>query len=309
MKQKSLAPVITFYTIAIVASIALLVLWIVYVVNSYQTIANLAARVGIEGEKYHWVFLTVGVTLLVLLLVFLSLQLAQSISRILAIRKQDEFVANMTHELKSPIAAIKLHAQTLKNSGLSESEKAQFVNLIDEQSDRMTKLIDQGLEINRLRTQNQKLAFEIISVEDTLKNLLAEFEARLTTEGFTFIKDLEKDLRISGNPLALQRIVDNLITNSRHASHPKSKIGIQAKKETDHVVITIWDEGIGIPKHELRKIFKRFYQIGVEIRSGRKGTGLGLAIVKGLVEEMQGTIAVESKSGVGSRFIVRFPGV
>ena len=128
MQKKSLGKIIAVYSTMLFVTLSLLVFWVIYVVHSATRINDLVMRLGGGGgENYHWIVLIVGCILFVGLLMGLSLQLAQSISDIRYNRKQDEFVSNITHELKSPLAAIKLHGQTLMQDDVSGEEKNQFL--------------------------------------------------------------------------------------------------------------------------------------------------------------------------------------
>lgn len=308
MPKKSLGTIIWVYSTMILVTIAMLVFWIIYVVHSSSRINELVVRLGGSGEIYHWIILAIGCVLFVVLIVGLSLQMAQSISAISYSRKQDEFVSNITHELKSPLAAIKLHGQTLMQEGVSGEEKNRFLNYILQQSDRMTTLVDNVMEISRLSSKNGLLKIEQINLEEFFQDYFEEMNARVTSHEMTFQGDAKTTATMMGNPLALHRVLDNLFDNAIKASQKGGVIGCHVSKIDHKVEIVVWDEGVGIPKRELKKIFKRFYQIGSEIRGRRKGTGLGLAIVKGLIKEMNGKIKVMSQEEkMGTRFVMRFP--
>lgn len=307
-KKTSLSRIIWLYVLLLTSAVVLLIFWVLYVVDSYQTINDFVTRYGGgSGSYYHWIVLAIGSTLLVSMIVGLSLQLAQNISEYRYNRKQEEFISNITHELKSPLAAIRLHAETLIQNGLTADEQRRFANHILEQSKRMTELVENVLEISRLRSHVNKLPLEKIDLYGFLTRYCDESRLRLQSQGHSFESDIQTKACIWANQLALARILDNLLDNAMKATKPNERLGLTCHDLNGHVELEIWDHGIGIPKKELSNIFKRFYQIGPEIRTRRKGTGLGLAIVSELVKELKGTIRVEQQTEhTGSRFIITF---
>lgn len=309
MFKNSLSRIIWMYVSMITGAVACLIFWVLYVLDAYQTINSLVARMGGgTGGYYHWIVLAIGCVLLVFLIVGLSLQMASNISNYRYNRKQQEFVSNITHELKSPLAAIKLHGQTLQQVDLNKEEQAKFVNHILQQADRMALLVEDVLEISRIKAKAVSLRLEPLDLSEFFKDYFVELRAGLANEKVRIQDDINTQSRIMGNSLALHRILDNLINNAIKASKEGDAIGCVVSDKGKTVEIEVWDKGVGISKTELRRIFERFYQIGAEIRGRRKGTGLGLAIVKGLVKEMKGNIRVESQGeSRGARFFVSFP--
>ncbi len=309
IKKTSLSRIIWLYVLLLTAAVVLLVFWVLYVFDAYQTINNFVTRYGGgSGSYYHWIVLAIGCTLLISMIVGLSLQLAQNISEFRYNRKQEEFISNITHELKSPLAAIRLHAQTLQHDELTKDQSNRFIGHILEQTQRMTDLVEDVLEISRLRNHGAKLHLETVRLNDFMQRYIDEAKIRFSAQGHVFEYDIKTSAAIQANVLALHRILDNLMSNAIKATPKGNKLGITLRDILNSIEIEIWDHGIGIPKKELPNIFKRFYQIGPEIRSRSRGTGLGLAIVLDLVKEMRGDIRVEQHANhSGSRFIVTFP--
>lgn len=310
MRKKSLGRTIALYVSMLVVSITLLVGWIIYVVYFSARLTELVERIGgrsLEGSQ--WMIMSIGIVMFVILIVGLSLQLALSISDVRYNQKQNEFVANITHELKSPLAAIRLHAQSLQQPDLTHAEINASLDHILKQEKRMSALIENIIEISRLQS---KLRFKIepapIFVNDFLQSYAEEIRPKITSHNMNFVLKTDSPLSIMASLPALHRILDNLIDNAIKASQSDSTITIKSQNKERFVEIVVQDEGCGINKTDQKKIFNRFYQIGSEIRGRRSGTGLGLAIVKELVKEMGGKIKVESNEDIqGSKFVILFP--
>jgi signal transduction histidine kinase len=298
------------YVLSLAATIGLLVVWIVYVVRSGARLMEVARRAGVPGQGFPWIILTVGCVLFFFLIVGLTYQLAQTFAARRYAQKQDEFLANVTHELKSPLAAIKLHAQTLRQiPDLSSQERERFLGTIDEQADRMSTLVDEVLESSRLVSRKRSLRLEPVALGAFLEEYLRAAAHRARTHGLLLTSDLRLEGKVLGTAEALRRVLDNLIENAIRFSEPGGEIRFTAEIEGTQALIVVEDDGIGVPRKELNRIFDRFYQAGQPQDVRRRGTGLGLAIVAGLVAEMRGSVeAVSPHEGkVGTRFAVRLP--
>ncbi len=308
-KKRSSALLITTYVLSVVATVAILVLWVLYVVQSVSQIREVAGRVGLSNSNTHWVILGVGSALLCLVIGGLSYQLAQAIAANRYARKQEEFLSNITHEMKSPLAAIKLHAQTLEERSLEAEIHDRSVAFILEQAERLGHLIDDVLESSRLLARKSALPLEPIELAPFFADYLppmiersrVRYEVRL-------VPQITTSATIMGSRHALERIMNNLLENAQRFSHRDSEVRVKVSDRSRSIRIAIEDDGIGIPKSELARVFDRFYQLGREIDGRRRGSGLGLSIVSGLVREMGGTVRAFSHEGrPGTRFVVELP--
>lgn len=283
-------------------------MWVLYVVRASSRIAALASRVGSGGENFHWVVLVSGCVLLALLIGGLTYQLAQAIAARRYSEKQDELVSNITHELKSPLAAIKLHAQTLEHPGLSETQRARSVEFILAEAERMRSLVDNVLESSRLLARRKRLVLEAVDLGAFLASYLAVARPRVEAQGMHLVVEGESKAMVRATPEALERVLTNLIDNAVRFSVRGGEVRCRLTDQPGKVTIAVEDDGIGIPKSELAKVFDRFYQIRHEIHDRRRGTGLGLSIVSGLVREMRGTVqAFSQEDRAGTRFVVELP--
>lgn len=308
MKKPPLSGIFWIYITSLVIAAALLISWVLYVVYAATQINHLISRDGSGTTGYHWVILIVGCILFLVLITGLSLQLAQTVSNRRYNKKMREFFSNITHELKSPLAAIQLSSQTLTQDDLKPTERQRFLSLISQQTDRMKTLVENILEMNRLEDRAVTLNLSPLSLEPFFESYIKSIKPRLDLEKCTFTSDIKTNAKILSNAFALQRILDNLIDNAIKVSGPESPIKCSVADSKKEVVIAIEDHGLGIPKKDLGHIFDRFYQVAsAEGRPLRKGTGLGLSIVKRLTEEMNGRVWVESQEGQGSTFTLIFP--
>jgi signal transduction histidine kinase len=314
---------VTMFVLSLAAAMGLLVVWIVYVARSGSRLLEAARQFGGRDPGFPWIILTVGCVLFFFLIVGLSYQLAQALAARSYVQKQDEFVANVTHELKSPLAAIKLQAQTLlRLDELPVADRRRSLGYIEQHVDRMASLVDDVLESSRLVAKKRAVQLEPVDLSGFVEAYVREAGPRARSHGVHLMVAADDGLVVRGTELGLRRVLDNLIDNAVRFSEPGGEVRFSAREEAPWAVLEIEDDGVGIPKKELERIFDRFYQAstrdlggsgdsaaGDPGRTGRwRGTGLGLAIVAGLVEEMRGTVHASSNEGQpGSRFIVRLP--
>jgi signal transduction histidine kinase len=308
MRRKRFARIIVVYVASLVVAIALLVSWIVYVLQSVSTINDMARRVGATGETYHWIILATGCALVSLIIVGLTFQLAHTLSERNYSLRQEEFVSNITHEMKSPLAAIKLHAQTLEDPQISGRDVQRSVGFILQQVGRMETLVDNVLESSRLLARRKRPPLQPIVLRDFFTAYFAEMRPVVESRGLVFDVRVATNATIFGTSDGLHRVLTNLVENAIRFSSKGGEIRCHVEDHPRHVRIEVEDDGIGIPRHELTKVFDRFYQIGREISERRGGTGLGLSIVAELVKEMNGRVKAVSQDGKpGTRFIVILP--
>jgi signal transduction histidine kinase len=221
-------------------------------------------------------------------------------------RKQEEFVSSITHEMKSPLAAIQLHAQTLQQDAMT-GEATASVDYILRESDRLGRLIDNVLESSRLVARKHPLAFEPLPLRPMLEEFFAELTPQIVGQGFELDVDLATDAVVETNREALRRIITNLIDNAIQHSARGGRIRCRVEDLGGWVRIQVDDEGQGIPKSELSRIFERFHQVRRD-RGSSTGTGLGLFIVSQLVDQMHGSVrAASHEDRPGASFVVDLP--
>lgn len=294
------------YVLSLMVVIAVLVMWIIYAVSSGSRLAELAGRVGASGPTWPWVILGIGCGLLGLLIVFITHQLATSLAEHRYAKKQEEFVSSITHEMKSPLAAIRLHAQTLQQDVLG-SQQTESVGYILKESERLGRLIDNVLESSRLVARKQPLLLRPVALAPFLEEFFGEIRPRVVGADVKLVVDLDTNATVEATPDALRRILTNLIDNALRYSVRGGKISCRVGDVGGWVRIQVEDEGQGIPKSELSRIFDRFYQIGHD-RGASPGTGLGLFIVSELVQQMNGSVRAASREDrPGAVFVIELP--
>jgi two-component system phosphate regulon sensor histidine kinase PhoR len=226
-------------------------------------------------------------------------------------RLRQEFVANVSHELKTPLAIIKACVETLIDGGVDDPEyRDRFLQRIADQAERLHTLILDLLRLARVESETEAFDME----EHDLSQLIAKcFERRRTlAEGkhqtlrSVFADDMGPAL-IWVDDEAVEQILDNLVDNALKYTPEGGTVEVGLRREVDQVVLEVRDTGIGIAEADLPRIFERFYRVDKARSRELGGTGLGLSIVKHLVQAMQGTITAESVVGQGSTFTIRFP--
>lgn len=218
-----------------------------------------------------------------------------------------EFVANVSHELKTPLTTIKSYVETL----LSELENddriiKQFLQIIDNEADRMARLVRDLLQLSKLDYQRKLDKVSEINLKKLLESVVTKLRMSVEEKNHSLVLDL-KDVVIKGDEDKLEQVILNILSNSIKYT-PKNGVISVSIVENDHSAeVRIKDNGIGIPKEDLPRIFERFYRVDKARSRELGGTGLGLSIAKEIVELHQGTIDVISEVGIGTEVIVRLP--
>lgn len=308
MRSRRSIRIIVSYILSLVVALSLLVWWIVYVLQSSATINRFAVRLGGGGTTSRWLVLGLGCLLFVILIAGLTFQLAHALAERNYSRKQEEFVSNVTHEMKSPLAAIKLHAQTLQQTDLPPDERRRSLDFVLQQVGRMETLVDNVLESSRLAARKGRVELAPLRLADWCAGYFEEMRGVLDTRGVSLKTTVNTTAVVMATPDTLQRILTNLLENAARFSMRGGEIRCRVTDKAQAVCIEVEDDGVGIPRSELKKVFNRFHQIGTEISGRRGGTGLGLSIVWGLVRELKGQVRAVSHEGrPGTCFVVTLP--
>ncbi|MCU9614181.1 ATP-binding protein [Caldibacillus lycopersici] len=227
------------------------------------------------------------------------------LKRLEQIRK--DFVANVSHELKTPITSIKGFAETLIDGAyLDEQALHSFLNIILKESDRLQSIISDLLELSRIEQHGFQLKLELVNIYEVIAQIMEMLRNKADRKSIELelIHDQEEYI-IEGDSLRIKQIFINLLSNAISYTPQNGKVTIQFQKANDFIHVSITDTGIGIAREEIPRIFERFYRVDKDRSRNSGGTGLGLAIVKHLVEAHHGEIDVESELGKGSTFIVK----
>lgn len=232
-------------------------------------------------------------------------------------KMRSEFVANVSHELKTPIAAVKGFAETLLSGAMNDAETAKaFLQIIYDESERLNRLIGDILELSKIESRRIPLRFSPVHLEPSVARSMEMMQAGAERKRIALHMEVPEDLFLEADEDRLHQILINLISNGINYTPEGGRVRVSAETirsadsddgDDERIRISVSDTGIGIPKKDLPRIFERFYRVDKARSRSSGGTGLGLSIVKHLVELHRGTIRVESKVGVGTTFVIELP--
>jgi len=220
-----------------------------------------------------------------------------------------EFVANVSHELRTPLTSIRSYAETMSdNQGIPQETEEEFLRVIINESDRMTKIVQDLLELSRFDSGNSKMAIEEFSLEQSLRDVYAAIALEARKRNHELNLELEWKLpNIRGDRARIEQVLMNIITNALKYTPDGGTIGIYSGSSGSNVWVRIDDNGVGIPEEDLLRVFDRFYRVEKARARESGGTGLGLSIAKEIVMKHGGDIVIESKQGVGTSVTVTLP--
>ena len=215
---------------------------------------------------------------------------------------KSDFISNVSHELKTPLAVISNYAAALKSDKLSAEERKKYAQTIVEASARLTALTVNILKLNKLENQQIKPEFKSVRLDEMLAECVIGFEDKIEEKGITLDCDFE-EISLVTSPAYLEIVWNNLLSNAVKFTPEGGKITVSLKEDGGKAVVTVADTGCGISAEEGGRIFDKFYQCDTS-HSG-EGNGLGLALVKKVIDILGGEISVESERGKGSAFTVK----
>ncbi len=219
------------------------------------------------------------------------------------------FINAVTHELKTPVASIRLYLETLQTRPVDEAKRRDFYRIMLEDSDRLLATIEQILRTGRLGLATSPPNFAEIDLGRLVEDCVERARTRLRVPAESLKYEPGPPATILGDSDEVQAAVSNLIDNAVKYSGSDVKVTVETgQMGRDHVSIRVKDEGVGIPNRELKRIFKRFYRVPGPLAARVKGTGLGLFIVRSAVQRHGGRVWAESEGpGHGSTFVLQFP--
>lgn len=223
-------------------------------------------------------------------------------------QSRKEFVANVSHELKTPITSIKGYLEILRSGSVDKKEdEERFLSIVSEQTERLIAIIDDLLALSYLeRSEPEEMEFEEIAFSNLIERVIHYHTSDIAKKKMNIHFDCDESITIEGSTLLLEQMIGNLLTNAIKYSTEERDIFISALKKGDDTVFAIKDAGNGIASQHLDRIFERFYRVDKARSRDAGGTGLGLAIVKHIAQLHGATVSVESRIGAGSLFTVIF---
>lgn len=249
------------------------------------------------------VFFAIIITGLVLNTIFLIREIRRN-------EQHDAFLNAVTHELKTPIASIRLYLETLQRRDVGEEKRKEFYGVMLADSDRLLNTVEQVLKASSTREKNHLLNIADINLSELLKESVERVKTRYgLNDGVINLSQSDTDIKVRGDADELRTVFTNLIDNAVKYSDKEIKVTLAVKNLNEKfVIVRIKDSGIGMAPAELKRIFKRFYRVSSRRMQKLKGTGLGLFIVRSIIKKHGGRIFAESKGeGTGSTFIVQLP--
>lgn len=301
LERRSLRAPITLGVVMIVLVVVLGAVWIVgYVMGPRQG----------WSSTWYWAMLGIGTVLLTGVLAGVIAYLTLTVRAVNLNRRQSNFIDAVTHELKSPIASLKLYLQTMTRRAVDERQQQDFHRMMLEDVERLDSLINHLLDAARITRDVEPSEEQPIRLDELLAQCAVAACVRYKLPAETVILDVPA-LTVSSQPVQLEILFRNLIDNAVKYGGVPPEVRVRGEPvEGSKVTVSIVDNGKGIPSNQRRKVFGRFVRLGSELERSQPGTGLGLFLVRNVTKSIGGTIRVHDRAGVsGTVFDVTLPGV
>ncbi|HUS05728.1 MAG TPA: HAMP domain-containing sensor histidine kinase [Bryobacteraceae bacterium] len=289
---------------------------IAFFITLGSCVVALAIALNIGWIVLNWrtgVLLILGVLFFALIITGVVLNTIFLVREIRRNEQHNTFINAVTHELKTPVASIRLYLETLQTREITESKRQEFYRIMLEDNDRLLRTIEQVLTAGRTGSADRPLNRTFVDLRALVQECveLARMRHRLPAESFHFANAPQgpNHPTVLGDLDELKTAVSNLLDNAIKYSGPTVHVRVEiAEAEAGRLAIRVKDEGVGIPRNELKRIFKRFYRIPGKSAMGVKGTGLGLFIVRSVAAKHGGKAYAESEgAGHGSTFTLQLP--
>jgi signal transduction histidine kinase len=226
-----------------------------------------------------------------------------------SLKSQRDFVANVSHEFKTPLTSIQGFSQAINDGTVKGKKEINHASkIILDETDRLNYLVNDLLILAKMDAGTIIMGKERIEINDLIKNIIERFRFEIEKADIQIQPVYTKQSYLIADGARLAQVFSNLLDNAIKFSKPKSTVKVQVKRENDYVYVSITDFGVGISDEDQKRIFERFYQVDKSRKGGiGRGVGLGLAIARQVVEAHGGEISVKSQLGEGSTFMVKLP--
>ncbi len=257
----------------------------------------------------HGILLILGILLLSMIIAGVVINTIFLVREIRRNEQHDSFINAVTHELKTPVASIRLYLQTLQTRDVDEAKRQDFYRIMLEDSDRLLGTIEQVLRTGRMGASSRKLNLARIDLDGVVLECLGRARTLHHVAEESLRYQPGPPITIMGDPDEVRAAVSNLIDNAvKYSGTPVDVTVETAKVDAKYVAVRVKDQGVGIPQVELKQIFKRFYRVPGPLATRVKGTGLGLYIVRSVAKRHGGRAWAESAGpGQGSTFVLQLP--
>ncbi|MBQ5850405.1 MAG: HAMP domain-containing protein [Lachnospiraceae bacterium] len=223
-------------------------------------------------------------------------------------RLRNEFVSNASHELRTPLSSIKILIQSMMyDTEMSKETRTEFLKDIDDEIDRLNNIIEDLLNLVQTNTTKNPLRLSPTNIEELLRTTIEKLQPIAEKKNITLNLNAKDDVTINCDKIKLQICFSNLIDNAIKYGNENGHVDVTCLKEPGNLVVTVKDDGIGIPAHDLPNIFDRFYRVDKTRSRSTGGTGLGLSITQRVIHLHGGTISTTSKLGEGTEFTIMIP--
>ena len=302
-------PIMVFIGVQ-VAWIVLMAIWINWYLENNLSIKELAQKLrpDLFTAEVEWLILFEGCFLMLLILAGVYVIFVYWNKQNRLNQMQSNFVASVSHELKSPLASIQLYLETLKYQDISKEEEKDFVETMLSDTQRLSELIDNILQSSKADPKSMALQFQPVNLGDFLAEVIKGHKRQLEE------KKCLVDLKLEDSPImnldqkALRMVFNNLISNAIRYSPVDSSLNVHLHKNTKYWQVDFKDQGFGFEKKDIKKVFRKFYRVQNEDTQNIEGAGLGLFISSEIVKNHKGRLKVSSQGrGKGSIFSVLLP--
>jgi len=299
-RPRSISGPIVISTITVVLTVALIVGWLVVV--------SMNTSLGGAFWSNRWL-LAGGIVSLIIVMSVVVMFSVFLMREILEVRRQQTFIDSVTHELKSPLASIKLCLDTLARTELSTAQRERLRHMMLADVERLSVFMDDILEASRIAHGRRTQLWTTVSIPKLVKHSVEGIQKRYNLSDDAIRVATPADLTITTDPTALETVLKNLLDNAvKYSPTPPSIDVAVTPNDQGQVEFTVTDRGIGIAKSELKRVFRRFYRIPSDEVYARSGTGLGLYVVSALVRNLGGQIEAHSEGPqCGTSMCVRLP--
>lgn len=285
-RLRSIFKPIILASIGVALSIALIVGWTAVLLNHHELTERVAANIGLMASGI--LSLIVIISVLIWFGIFL-------VREILEGRRQTSFIDSVTHELKSPLASLKLCLETMDRRGVSPEQQLRLRAMMMQDLERLAAFIDDVLAANRVTPGRQPVEQREVVLYDLVSESVSRVLRRHRLGDSAVRMDIAPELRIATDPTALETVMTNLIDNAVKYSGDRVEVEVRARRVAGHIEVEVQDHGIGISPKYVRRIFERFYRAPGETVQARRGTGLGLYVAATLVRNLRGRLVAVSE--------------
>ncbi|HEY2380218.1 MAG TPA: HAMP domain-containing sensor histidine kinase [Terriglobia bacterium] len=286
---------------------------IVFFIAFGASLVVLATALNVGWVILNWrqvALLVFGVVFFMAIIIGIALNTIFLVNEIHRNEQHDGFINAVTHELKTPIASIRLYLETLQTRDVDEIRRKEFYSVMLMESDRLLRTVEQVLQAGRTRERRRQIDRSVIDLGGLVQECLQTIQAQLNRAVIQYSERLESDMRpfVTGDRDELRAAVSNVVDNAlKYSSTSPVAVEVAAFDEK-RLAVRVTDGGIGIPRNQLKRVFKRFYRIPSRMATQVKGSGLGLFIVRSVVERHGGRVFAESEGeGKGSTFTIVLP--